>query len=288
MDILSQKLNSLFLLKNLFKVFLIFFSISVSAQTPPSPYRIVSLSPAITEILFELGLEKSIVGTSSHSNYPEAAKNIPTVGSYLQPSVEKILRLNPTHVLVFKEGDPSIEEALTKSKLNFIVLESRTLEDFEAIVKKLGTEFKAEKKSEEILSSWKNQWSKLENIERTNEKIMIQVDHTPIYVAGFDTFISKAFERCGFKNAFDSLDGYKKVQLEAVMNRKPEIIIVVGMIDQTGNFNVVREFWRENPVTKNTKIIKGDGDILSRLSLRLPKEVIKICSQLKPLKKASE
>lgn len=259
------------------------FSLSAHANEP----RIVSLSPAITEVLFELGLEKNIVGTSSFSNYPEAAKKIPSIGSYLSPSIEKIIRLNPTHVLVFKEGDPSIEESLKKAKLNFIVLESRTLEDFENMVKELGLLFKVEKKSIEILNAWTTQWSKLENSGYSEQKIMIQVDQNPIYVAGSDTFLSKAFEKCGVKNTFGNLDGYKKVQLEAVMNRKPEIILVVGMIEQSGNFNTVREFWSSNPVTKKAKVIKGDGDILSRLSPRLPKEIIKICSQIKPLK-ASE
>lgn len=280
MDIPSQKLNISFLLKSLFSILL--FSISVQANEP----RIVSLSPAITEVLFDLGLEKNIVGTSSFSNYPEAAKKIPTIGSYLSPSIEKIIRLNPTHILVFKEGDPSIEESLKKAKLNFIVLESRTLEDFEHMVKELGTLFKVEKKSTEILNNWTSQWSKLENANKSLEKIMIQVDQNPIYVAGHDTFLSNAFAKCGLKNAFDNLDGYKKVQLEAVMNRKPEVIIVVGMIEQSGNFNTVREFWNSNPVTKSAKVIKGDGDILSRLSPRLPKEVIKICSQIKPLRPA--
>lgn len=259
------------------------FSLRVHAEE----VRVVSLSPAITEVLFNLGLGKNIVGTSSFSSFPESAKNIPTVGSYLSPSIEKIIRLKPTHVLVFKEGDPSIEESLKKAKLNFVVLESRNLEDFENMVKELGNIFKVEKESKKILNTWTTDWSKLEATSRSKEKIMLQVDQSPIYIAGQDTFLSKSFERCGFVNAFDNLNGYKKVQLEAVMNRKPEIILVVGMLDQTGHFEVVKDFWKSNPATKNSKIIKGNGDILSRLSPRLPKEVIKICSQIKPLK-ASE
>lgn len=304
MAIQNPKLNTSFLSKKCSDAWTLFgkggwhlfvglvFSVSAfgsdsGLDSQENSVRIVSLSPAITEALYDLDLGKYIVGTSSFSNYPESAKHIPTVGSYLQPSIEKIIRLKPTHVLVFKEGDPSIEKSLQNAKLNFITLESRSLDDYESMIKKLGSTFNAEKKSEEILGQWKNQWSKLENVPRTKEKILIQIDHMPIFIAGHDTFISKAFERCGFENAFNNIEGYKKVQLETIMNRKPEIIIVVGMVDQTGNFNTVRAFWHDNPITKNAKIIKGDGDILSRLSLRLPKEVIKVCSQLKPLK-ASE
>ncbi len=292
MDSQSLKPNTLSLLKNLFKLrFLaIFLSLGFSSSLAfpeQKEYRIVSLSPAITETLYDLELDKYIVGTTSFSNYPEAAKSLPTVGSYLQPSIEKIVRLNPTHVLVFKEGDPSIDRALKNAKLNYKVLNSRTLDDYQEMVRTIGSQFKAQKKAEDIIAKWKSQWAKLEHVPRTNEKILIQVDHMPIYIAGHDTFISRAFERCGLKNIFDNLEGYKKIQLESVLNRKPEIIIAVGMLNQASDFESIRAFWRENPITRNTRIIKGNGDILGRLSLRFPTEVIKVCSQIKPLK-ASE
>lgn len=290
MDTQNLKHNSLLLLKGLFRVLslaclapLLFFSFKSHAKE----LRIVSLSPAITEILFELGLGKNIVGTTSFSNFPEEAKQLPIIGSYLQPSIEKIIRLAPTHVLVFKEGDPSIEESLKKANLNYTILNSRTLEDYEEILRRLGKLFNVQKKSDELLDQWKAQWAKLSEVPRTHEKILIQVDHMPIYVAGKDTFISKAFEKCALKNVFANLDGYKKVQLETVLNRKPQIIIVVGMLNNMSDFTTIRSFWRENPVTKEAKIIQGDGDALGRLSPRFPSEVIKVCSQIKPLK-ASE
>ena len=42
--------------------------------------RIISLSPALTEILFELGLGQQIVGASEFSDHPPAAQKIPRMG----------------------------------------------------------------------------------------------------------------------------------------------------------------------------------------------------------------
>ena len=55
--------------------------------------RIVNLAPNLTEFVFELGLEKSLVGVSSECNFPLAAKQIPKVGSYigLEVKLAKIL-----------------------------------------------------------------------------------------------------------------------------------------------------------------------------------------------------
>lgn len=281
MAIRNLKLNILFSWRKLFS-FLILSLIS-SPNLHAEEIRIVSLSPAITEVLFELGLDSKIVGTSSFSDFPEAAKKIPTVGSYLKPSIEKIIRLNPTYVLVFKEGDPSIAESLKNAKLNFIVLESRSLEDFEKMISLLGKTFDVDKKSKTVLDLWKSQWSLLSTLPKANKKIMIQVDHNPIFIAGADTFISKALEKCGLHNSFNNLEGYKKIQLESVLNRKPEVILVVGMLNRADSFNEAKTFWTNNPITKNSSVLKADGDSMSRLSTRLPGAVIKTCSEIKKL-----
>lgn len=275
MGIQNLKLNISFLQKSLFSLFF-FLSISTHANE----YRIISLSPAITEIIYAMDLQKYLVGASSFSDYPEEAKKIPTVGSYISPSIEKIVRLNPTHVLIFKEGDPSIGQSLKNANINFIVLDSRNLSDFESMIQKLGSTFNVEKKSQVVLNLWKSQWAMLETLPKVKKSIMIQVDHNPIFVAGGDTFISKSFERCGLKNTFSNLNGYKKIQLESVLNRTPDLILIVGMLSQADSFIQAQDFWNKNPITKKSSVVKGDGDALSRLSPRLPSAVIKACSEM--------
>ncbi len=51
---------------------------------PDHPERIVSLSPSVTEILFELGLEDRVVGVSSWCHRPVQARSKPKVGSYVR------------------------------------------------------------------------------------------------------------------------------------------------------------------------------------------------------------
>src|SRR5579875_864048 len=44
-----------------------------------TPRRIISLAPNVTEILFSLGLGPRVVGVSSYSDYPAAARKLPVV-----------------------------------------------------------------------------------------------------------------------------------------------------------------------------------------------------------------
>ncbi len=64
-----------------------------------SPKKIVSISPGATEILFALGLGEKVVGVDTYSDYPEATENITKVGTFSNPSLEKIVELNPDLIL---------------------------------------------------------------------------------------------------------------------------------------------------------------------------------------------
>ena len=67
--------------------------------------RIVSLAPHATELLFAAGAEKAIVAVSDFSNYPDAAKSIPSVGSVFALDTERLLALKPDLVVIWGTGN---------------------------------------------------------------------------------------------------------------------------------------------------------------------------------------
>ncbi|MCX8195830.1 MAG: ABC transporter substrate-binding protein [Acidilobaceae archaeon] len=69
-------------------------------EVPDNPQRIVSLAPAITEILFMLGLEERVAGVSIYCNKPPQAKEKPKVGSYWKVLYSKLEPLKPDLILV--------------------------------------------------------------------------------------------------------------------------------------------------------------------------------------------
>ncbi len=66
--------------------------------------RIVALTPHIVENLFTAGLSGRLVGAVDHSNYPPAAKKIPRVGNYKNPSLEAIVAKRPDLVVAWASG----------------------------------------------------------------------------------------------------------------------------------------------------------------------------------------
>ena len=71
-----------------------------------APTRIISLVPAVTEMLFAIGAGPSVVAVSSFDHYPSAVEALPRVGALVDPDFERILSLKPDLVVVYgTQGD---------------------------------------------------------------------------------------------------------------------------------------------------------------------------------------
>ena len=91
-------------------------------STQAGQLRIVSLAPSVTEMLFALDLQDSIVGVTNCCDYPPEAKDIERVGGFGAPNIEKLLVLRP-HLVVatgFERSD--VAEMLRKAGIQLLEL----------------------------------------------------------------------------------------------------------------------------------------------------------------------
>jgi len=71
------------------------------AQTPVPPHRIVSLVPAVTEMLFAIGAGDFVIGVSSYDHYPKEVETRARVGALIDPDFERIISLKPDLIIVY-------------------------------------------------------------------------------------------------------------------------------------------------------------------------------------------
>ena len=118
--------------------------------------RIVSLSPAITEILFELGLGGQIVGVAEYSDYPPAAAQIPRVGGYGEPNIELILRSRPGLVITQRISPEKIEQL--KKQIGptcpVLVLKLDMLAEIIESMQKIAEATNTGKRGHDLASKW--------------------------------------------------------------------------------------------------------------------------------------
>ncbi|MBQ4101210.1 MAG: ABC transporter substrate-binding protein, partial [Oscillospiraceae bacterium] len=88
------------------------------------PTKIVSLSPAVTEILYDIGLASKLVAKSDNCTYPDSSSAITAVGTYLEPDTDKIIELSANLVIT-----PSALSKSDMAKLNTAGIKVLTLKN---------------------------------------------------------------------------------------------------------------------------------------------------------------
>src|SRR4051812_15133150 len=71
-----------------------------NVTVPDRVQKVVSLTPSITNTIYSLGAASQLVAVTDYTQYPpEAAKQKPSIGDILHPSLERIAALHPDLVM---------------------------------------------------------------------------------------------------------------------------------------------------------------------------------------------
>ncbi|HEY5537264.1 MAG TPA: ABC transporter substrate-binding protein [Acetobacterium sp.] len=92
-----------------------------SVTIDKEPQKIVSLSPASTEILFAVDQGSKVVGRTDYDNYPEAALAVPSIGDFNAPNVEKIIALAPDLIIASDFVTDEVRQQLEATGTKVIV-----------------------------------------------------------------------------------------------------------------------------------------------------------------------
>lgn len=242
-----------------------------------TPKRVISLSPLITEVLFSLGVNETIVGTSDYSNHPQAAKDIPRIGSYVRPNVEKIVHLKPDLAIGNNEGVDRVSRSLEQAGIPLLVVNSRRLSDYPVMLRTLGERFQAQQASQKVIRKWETEWQRVPRLKK-QPNVLIQIDHQPLIVAGRETFLDEVLQRCGAKNVANFIKGYPRLNVESLMDKKVDAVVVIGV--PGADLETIKKYWAKLPVSKASKVFSIEPDSISRLGPRLPSATGKLCRQL--------
>ncbi|MDI9606896.1 MAG: cobalamin-binding protein [Atribacterota bacterium] len=245
----------------------------------PSPCeRIVSLSPATTEIVFSLSLGEKLVGVTTYCNYPEEAKKKEKVGTINEISLEKVVELQPDLVLASSLTPPNVVERLESLGITVFVLDphniSEVIEGIEKVAIISGAEDKGKELKEAMEEEIREVRDKVSHLSPEERPAVFHLLwHDPLWTAGKDTFVNEFITIAGGQNAFADLSGYVIVDLEELIRRNPDIITVVEDHGEEGSLSY--QFLLSDSRLKvvnaiqNHKVFPVDSDIVSRSSARV-------------------
>jgi iron complex transport system substrate-binding protein len=242
------------------------------------PQRIVSLAPSNTEILFALGLGDKVVGVTEYCNYPEAAKTKPKVGGFSTVDIEKVVSLRPDLVLATQIHSKTIIPALEKLGLTVVALTPSSLTGVLDSITLVGKITGQDKQASELIKDLStrikaiaDETQKLSTAQRP--RVFYVTWHDPLWTAGTGTLSNDVISQAGGQNIASDISGDKTIDLETVINRDPEVIIVsVGM--GTGK-DLPWQYIKSESRLKNTqalltdRVYKIDGDLIHRPGPRI-------------------
>lgn len=226
--------------------------------------RIVSLSPAMTEILFSIGAGDKLVGVTTFCDFPEAARKITKVGDFSHPSIERIIGLKPDLVVVNLPEQSRVKRELDKLKIRTFVSSPASLSGLYAELSALGAELDLQNAADSLVAYMET--SLKAGVCSAPKRIYVEISPRPLVTIGSATFLNDLIEMAGGVNIFDDLEKeYPVVGQEAVITRDPEIIIVLHPEDITG-----RTGWQDIRAIKDGRVHADlDPDHLMRPGPRL-------------------
>lgn len=116
--------------------------------------RIASLAPSVTEILYELGAGQDIVCSTIYCDYPESAKNLPKVGSWLNVDFEQLKQLRPDIVFTSTAVQGNLTDKLRNTGFQVVNINptrlSEVIDSYQQIGQLTGHSEEAEKISKKL------------------------------------------------------------------------------------------------------------------------------------------
>lgn len=228
--------NYLFIFSLFSLIFIVSHPVSANPMTidkkvPETPRRIVSLSPAITEELYLLGLEDAIVGVTTYCQKPDIIRKKKKVGSVIEPDIEKIVSFKPDLVLAMNLTSMNVIKKLKDLGIHVVVFEiPKNFEELCRVFLQLGKEVGKEDMALKLVNTSKKRV--LHIINRTNtlpkQKVLVQIGAKPFFVATKDYLINDYIEMSGGINIFKNAPS-GSVAREAAIQRNPDVIIMTAM-----------------------------------------------------------
>lgn len=236
-----------------------------------TPKRIVSLVPSQTELLYDMGLEDSMVGITKFCVHPYHLKSTKTiVGGTKTIKIEKIKALNPDVILCNKEENTKEIVEACEAIAPVHVSDIFTIEDSLELISQYGILFNKRTEANKISSKIRFNLKDFETFIKGRPvfKVAYFIWRKPWMAAGNTTFINHLLELNKFENIYSNLERYPEIELKKIrLEGDPELVLLSSEpypFKDEHAFEIGR-------VSHHAKTIYVDGEYFSWYGSRLVK-----------------
>jgi iron complex transport system substrate-binding protein len=248
---------------------------------PGSARRVISLSPALTELVFAAGGGDRLVGVDSASDYPATARALPRVGDAAGIDLERIVGLRADLILSWLSGNKPADIArLRELAFPIFASEPRKLDDVPRTLRALGSLLGTQETAREQAAAFASRLTRLRegNAGKRTLSVFVEIWHQPLMTVNGEHLVSDVLRLCGARNVFAeqaALAG--PVSVESVIAAQPEVILsATGFAEDSTSWNRFASV----PAVRAGHVWAADPDGLTRATPRILEEAQRVCEHI--------
>lgn len=203
-----------------------------TVAVPDHVHRAISLAPSLTNMVYALGAQDSLVGITTYTEYPpEAARKKPSVGNLINPSLERIVALKPDLVLALPDfnGAESIA-GLERLGIPVFLFNTADIPNIYRSVESVGRLLDHEREATALVASLRAREAKVraqaQGKARPSVVLVLSID--PLITAGRNAFITQMITAAGARSVTDDINqDWLQMNVETILARKPDYILLM-------------------------------------------------------------
>ncbi len=240
--------------------------------------RLISLSPHLTELVFDVGAGDRLVGVDSASDYPSQSRSLPRVGSAAGIDLERVIALHPDLILAWLSGNKPADVARLRAlSMPMFLSEPRRLDDVPRTLRAIGTLLKSEAQAQKQAVAFEQrlQTIRAQYSGRRPLSAFVEIWHQPLMTVNGTHLVSDVLRACGARNVFTDLQTLAgPVGLEELLAADPDVIVsATGFEEDAATWQRLRAM----QAVKKSRVLKLDPDLLTRATPRILDAVRQLC-----------
>jgi iron complex transport system substrate-binding protein len=245
--------------------------------------RIVSLSPATTEMLFVLGAGGRLVGRSHYDAWPDSARLVPDLGDGIRPSVESVIAARPDLVVIYASADNrAAAVALHRAGISTLALRADRIAELRRALHLLGLAAGDTARATRVADSVEATLARVRRATAGLRRpaVFWHVWDAPLITIGRGSYLSDLVEIAGGRNIYDSVSAPSpQISFEDLVRRSPEIVLAGPEGART---ILASPAWRALAAVREGRVLIVDTALVGRPSVRLGEAAVSLARLLHP------
>ena len=256
--------------------------------------RIVSIVPAVTEMIFAMGEGARVVGVSSFDRVPPEVLTLPKVGALIDPNVERILSLRPDLVVLYN-SQPELKQALDRARVPYYTYVHKTLADIMVTARAIGARIGATSKGDALATGMEREIATIRasvaRLPRPRTMIVFERETgslRSIFASGGYGFLHDMLETAGGRDVFADIKAENiQASSELILARQPDVIVELKYGDEFKPADLDRDMRAWNalaslPAVRNKRVLALLGDEFVTPGPRVVGAIRKLARTLHP------